>query len=527
MKLINTEPILIIGSGLAALVTANRLGKHRNVIVLTKGKLMNGNSAKAQGGVAVTVSEQDSWVSHFQDTLSAGCHFNDTQAVEILVKQGPAAIWQMIHAGMAFDRDEKGVLLLGKEGAHKERRILHAGGDATGKVMMDFLVKNLSDNVTVIEDETVLELMVEGDRCIGVLSSNQAGELSVYYSSHVILATGGCGSLYQVTSNDPAVVGNGIALAYRAGAELSDLEFMQFHPTMLYQNGHSYGLVSEAVRGEGAVLVNDREEHIMKELHPLKDLAPRDVVARAIEKERQQGREVFLDITMIQDFAFKFPTITALCEQAHIKIESGRIPVAPGAHFLMGGVKTNVVGETTMEGLYAVGETACTGVHGANRLASNSLLEGIVFANRLADHLLTKSGILRKQEVLKLQKKVSRQQLILPAKKEIQALMSKYAGIERTGEELIHARQWLESFDWNPELPVDATLYTSEQMEIINMLLTSWLIVTSALARTESRGGHYRKDFPVTNNREWKNEHVVRIRQNFEIAKQTATGVGK
>lgn len=512
---------------MAALTTANRLGKHRNVIVLTKAKLMNGNSAKAQGGVAVTVSKQDSWESHFQDTLAAGCHFNDKQAVEILVRQGPAAIWQMINAGLAFDQSENGELLLGKEGAHMERRILHAGGDATGKAMMDFLVKNLPDSVTVIEDETVLELIVEDNRCIGVISSNQMDELSIYYSSHVVLATGGCGSLYQITSNDPAVVGNGIALAYRAGAELSDLEFMQFHPTMLYKHGHSYGLVSEAVRGEGAVLISEQGRRIMENLHPLQDLAPRDVVARAIQNELNQGRQVFLDVTMIRDFAFKFPTITDLCEQAHIRLESGRIPVAPGAHFLMGGVKTNAVGETTIEGLYAVGETACTGVHGANRLASNSLLEGIVFANRLADHLLTKPSLFKRGEVLKLQKKVTRKQLLLPTKKEIQALMSKYAGIERTGKELIQARKWLESFDWQPELTIDVTLYTNEQMEIINMLSTSWLIVTSALARTESRGGHYRKDFPVANNQEWGNQHVIRVRQSSEIAKQTVTGVGK
>ncbi|WP_407933968.1 L-aspartate oxidase [Aquibacillus rhizosphaerae] len=521
----NKKKVIIIGSGLAALTVAERLCQHCHVIILTKSNKDHSNSIKAQGGIAASVSQTDHWKIHYQDTMMAGCFYNNQMAVNVLVEKGPLYINKLMEQGLEFDRDRNGDLLLGKEGAHQKRRILHAGGDATGKVVMNFMKKQIDGKVTIIEHEVVLDLVIENNTCIGVITSNSHEQLTTYYADHIVLATGGCGGLYQVTSNDPSVVGDGLAMAYRAGASLSDLEFIQFHPTMLYLNNRNYGLVSEAVRGEGAILVNDVGKLVMKDTHPLKDLAPRDVVARAIQTEMTNGKTVFLDISMIENFSMKFPTISSLCEQANIDVDTGLIPVAPGAHFLMGGVVTNQVGETTVDGLYAIGEVACTGVHGANRLASNSLLEGIVFSNLLADQILltpTDVSVYRKTNAM--DKKTYTPVGPLPNLAEIQEVMQIHVGIERTKQGLLDAKSWIEQYDFRSYRDALINNYTPIQIRTVNMLTTCWLIITSALKRTESRGAHYRNDYPLINDHEWRNKQIIRKRLETEPRKMTGVG---
>jgi L-aspartate oxidase len=380
--------VLIIGSGIASLTVAAKLCKEKNVVIITKKKIRNSNSMLAQGGVAVAIAEDDHWKSHFDDTMNAGCYANREEMVELLVKEGQRTIQSLIKEGMAFDRDEEGNLLLGKEGAHRARRILHAGGDRTGAFLTEYMIKRVQEHATIIEDETVIDLIVRNKTCVGVITRTEEGNVQKYVAQHIVLATGGIGGIYRYTSNAQVITGDGLAMAYRAGCELEDLEFVQFHPTMLYVNGYACGLVSEAVRGEGAILVTSTGGRVMQGVHEMEDLAPRDIVSREIYQRLLQKERVFLDISMITHFEKRFPAITELCHRHDISVEEGLIPVVPGAHFHMGGIKTNQHGETSISRLYAVGEVACQGVHGANRLASNSLLEGLVYGSRLGELLL-------------------------------------------------------------------------------------------------------------------------------------------
>lgn len=507
--------VMIIGSGLSALIAAKRLGEEKNVIIFTKSSKFDSNSMLAQGGVAAAISEEDQWISHLLDTLTAGCEHNDEEAVQALVQQGPQALWNLISEGMNFDRDEHGNLLLGKEGAHHFRRILHAGGDATGKALVEFLMSKLPNTVRIMENEMALDLMVEGGRCTGVMTRNDNGNLSCYHAAHTIIATGGCGSMYSFTSNSPSTTGDGLAMAFRAGAELADLEFVQFHPTMAFVNGQCRGLVSEAVRGEGALLVDASGRRIMESVHRMAELAPRDIAAREIYREISGGKQVFLDISGVQNFSSRFPTITALCRQNGINLEEGLIPVVPGAHFMMGGIQTDLFGRTSLEGLYAVGEAACTGVHGANRLASNSLLEGIVFGRMLAEAVI-QSDMPFSEAGVQHPGKMSISSPVLPAKKEIQEVMMKYCGIVRNRDGLEKAIHWFEQYKDLIFMDIDVNSFTNEQIEIRNMLTTGWLICTSALRRTESRGGHYRSDCPKQEDSLWLKKRI--IRQKTEAA---------
>ncbi|MFB9761171.1 L-aspartate oxidase [Ectobacillus funiculus] len=486
--------VLIVGSGLAALQTANRLSRSKNVMLITKKTRYHNNSNMAQGGVAAVFAPEDHWTSHYKDTLLAGCHYNNKAAVQYLVQEGSQEIHHLIQDGMVFDGDGSGPSL-GQEGAHSMRRILHAGGDATGAKIMQHTLQHLSDQVQVIENEMVLDLIVEDGRCLGVITRDEEGSVKHYYASHTVLATGGSGSLYSFSSNNGTITGDGLAMAYRAGAELVDLEFVQFHPTMLYVDGECRGLISEAVRGEGALLYNSRGERFMEDIHEQKELAPRDVVARAIHEQILRGEKVYLDITMIDCFASRFPTIASLCESNGISLEEGRIPVVPGAHFHMGGIRTNLDGETTVPGLYAVGEAACNGVHGANRLASNSLLECLVFGKRLGEYLLTKP-------TTRIQPRTQNHQaafpdIMLPSKGDLQEMMMKHAGIVRTEQSLQEVKQWIECYlsaAAGEALPYE--VLTNEQVIVYNMMTAAWLIVIAALERRESIGGHYRSDFP-------------------------------
>ncbi|MDM5190134.1 L-aspartate oxidase [Bacillus sp. DX4.1] len=487
--------VLIIGSGVAALSAAREICHEKNVMIITKKTKRNNNTHLAQGGIAAAVATYDNANDHYEDTLAAGCDYNNEESVRYLVEEGSKEVRKLIANGMRFDEDEQG-LHLGKEGAHRKRRILHAGGDATGRNLLEHLIGEVAPYVTVVEQEMVLDLIIENEICCGVLTRDSEGSIQRYYADHIVLATGGVGGVYAFTSNDETITGDGLAMVYRAGGELVDLEFIQFHPTMLHVGGRCCGLVSEAVRGEGAVLLNGKRERFMMGIHPQCDLAPRDIVARAIHEQLLVGESVYLDISSIQNFEDRFPTVSTLCQQHGVDLNKKMIPVVPGAHFHMGGIKTNCDGETSISHLYAVGEVACNGVHGANRLASNSLLEGLVFGKRIGKHILTHPalGNVNKKEEIKGTSRFHK----FPTKQEIQAHMMKYVGIVRTEEGLSYAKQWFRQYSvQNIQLPY-STL-TNEEITIINMLTVCQFITEAALQRKESIGGHYRDDYPARN----------------------------
>jgi L-aspartate oxidase len=510
--------VIIVGSGIAALTTAYYLHEHKNVTIFTKMRKEESNSWLAQGGVAAVISAEDHWQCHFHDTIAAGCYHNDEKMVELLVREGPKRIREWIEAGLRFDTQEDGSLHFGREGGHGKRRILHAGGDQTGRTIVAFLFEKLAGRVPIIEDEYVMELLVEQGRCVGIKTKNRSGQIALHYASAVVLAAGGCAGIYAFSSNSQAVMGDGIALAYRAGAKVADMEFIQFHPTMLLADGKAVGLISEAVRGEGAVLVTEDGRKVMESIHPLRDLAPRDIVARAIYAEIQRGHRVYLDVSMIARFRERFPTIAKLCQSYGIDIDKGRIPIVPGAHFLMGGIHVNDRGQTSIEGLYAVGEVACTGVHGANRLASNSLLEGIVFGERAAKAIQkeTASFMPFRQKERHAPADEKRNASGLPDISEIQTIMSTYVGIVRDEQGLQYAKKWFEQFPLSYLANSSLDHFSIYEIAIIHMLLTGWLITTSALQRTESRGGHYRSDYPFER-KQWKQRRIWRTKSELNI----------
>ncbi|WP_277678945.1 L-aspartate oxidase [Gracilibacillus dipsosauri] len=518
------QRVIIVGAGLAAFVLADRLYKEKEVVIITKESIQQNNSLKAQGGVAAAIDTNDSAEIHRQDTMKAGVQYNDPSAVEVLTKEGTERIKEWIHAGFPFDKDQYGKILLGREGAHQKRRILHVGGDQSGKYLVSYLQEKLRKNIMIIENEMAVECIMWEGRCKGINTIDNRDHYHSYYCDHLILATGGCGALFETTSNDRTVTGDGIAIAYKAGARIEDIEFIQFHPTMLKQNskGHHF-LISEAVRGEGAILVDQNDIPFMAKYHKDLDLAPRDVVTRAMVTEEGLGNQVYLKIDMIEHFSERFPQISSLCEEMNIDWKSGYIPVIPGAHFLMGGIQTNLKGETTVPGLYAVGETASTRVHGANRLASNSLLECIVFANRLADWLIKKEETTSIIQASRSYNPSTRECIDLPTIAEIQAKMMKYVGIEREEKGLKKILEWLRSYQVHHISSITDKFYSKKQIEQLHMTTVAWLIASSAIERKESRGAHYRSDYPSKNDGQWGNRRIIRTFQqkaNINVSNQ-------
>src|SRR5215212_2903082 len=379
---------LVVGSGVAGLHTAWRASEHGEVLVLTKRTLFDSSTAYAQGGIAAALGAGDSTELHRKDTLAAGAALCDREAVQVLVEEGPARVRELHAAGADFDLDPSGKFKLGKEAAHSRHRIVHAHGDQTGAEVARTLIARVQESkrVQVIETARVLELIVDRDRCCGVRAS-VAGSPVEIIADATVLATGGCGQVFRYTTNPVVATGDGFAIAHRAGVRLADMEFVQFHPTALDTPENPLQLISEAVRGEGAVLVNESGERFMKKRHRLAELAPRDVVARAIFREQKHG-QVYLDARKLgQGFTKRFPGIFAICRARGLDPRKHLIPVTPAAHYMMGGIVTDLAGRSNVGRLYAVGEVARTGVHGANRLASNSLLEGLVFAERVARDL--------------------------------------------------------------------------------------------------------------------------------------------
>lgn len=489
---------LIVGSGVAGLYTAIRLAEHGRVIVLSKQDLIAGNTWFAQGGIAAAFSAEDSPELHLEDTWQAGACFGDRAAIGVLVEEAPDRIRDLLELGVLFDR-RNGAIDLGQEGAHSRKRILHIGGDATGRELVEVLLHRARQKeVVFVEDAFVRQLIVSDGLCRGVLFSKGGTDYALY-SDVVILAAGGCGQLFKCTTNSPAVTGDGLAMAYHAGAILRDLEFFQFHPTVYFPTTGNPFLISEAVRGEGARLVNSGGESFMKRYHTRGELGPRDVVSRAILAEQERtGNEVFLDLRHLGTSFIRqrFPTIFGRCREWGLDITTSLIPVSPAAHFLIGGVAVDLDGRTAVENLLAVGEIASTGVHGANRLASNSLLEGLVFGYRVAGAAASlKSGkstspVTVRMDFNEADKKAEK--ACAAVRPLLQEVMWNNVGLIRTEEGLAAARDSLS--EWRHLLHY--RFRRVEFHETQNMLLIAMMMTGAALARRESKGCHFRSDYP-------------------------------
>jgi L-aspartate oxidase len=492
---------LVIGSGIAGLHSAWRASDHGDVIVATKRTLFESSTAYAQGGIAAALGAGDSPELHRQDTLAAGAALCDRAAVEVLVEEGPARVRELQAAGAAFDLAPDGKFLLGREAAHSRHRIVHAHGDQTGAEVARTLIARVKDapRVRVLETTRVLDLIVEGGVCYGARAS-VAGKAVEIVADATVLATGGCGQAFRYTTNPQVATGDGFAIAQRAGARLADMEFVQFHPTALDTPENPLALISEAVRGEGAVLLNADGVRFMPTRHRAAELAPRDVVAREIFRERQRTGRVFLDARALgKNFERRFPGIFAICKARGINPSKELIPVTPAAHYMMGGVVTDLAGRSSLAGLYACGEVSRTGVHGANRLASNSLLEGLVFAERVARDMANTPEAVDVPEKgrWKVPQLVDRGAAQVAAD-DIRSVMWEYAGIARTAKGLRTCLRTLDEI--TARLPVGAT-------EEHNLVETARLIAEAALLRRESRGGHFRSDFPKAK-RKWQGRHI-------------------
>ncbi len=501
--------VIVVGSGIAGLIAAVKAAADHEVILITKDDLGESNTHYAQGGIAAVMSQHDSVAEHVADTLAAGADFCFRPAVEVLCSEGPERINDLVRFGVDFDRSGTD-FALGLEAAHSHPRILHAGGDATGADISNALVTATKKSVKQIFEHTfLLEIKVESTangvkRLAGIEILNSSGREFIA-ADFVILASGGAGQLYRHTTNPTVTTGDGVAAALRAGAELVDVEFYQFHPTALAVPGSF--LISEAVRGEGAVLINQAGERFMQKIHPAAELAPRDVVARGIQSEMlsQGGQPVMLDATSLgtEFLNTRFPSISATTKRYGLNWGKQPIPVTPAAHYWMGGVATDVWGRTSIEGLFAVGEVACTGVHGANRLASNSLLESIVFADRAVRAIgqawpkeaglarVRETGSLREIEV-EVNDGRTAENLQVVDRVELQTLMWDNVGLARTRQGLNQTTTALNSWRGANE---ENRLFTD--WEDTNLLHLARAITSAATLREESRGGHYRLDYPT------------------------------
>jgi L-aspartate oxidase len=510
---------VVLGSGIAGLTFALNVAEKGSVAVITKKNRAESNTNYAQGGIAVVTSDEDSFDLHVRDTLEAGAGLCNEEVVRGIVEEGPARVNELIELGMSFSERENSnhhELDLGKEGGHSKRRILHAK-DITGREIESALLAALGRhrNVAIFENHAAIDLITRRklgftteNRCVGVYVLDVAsGRVEIVAADHVLLATGGCGKVYLYTTNPDIATGDGVAMAYRAGVPVANMEFIQFHPTCLFHPKAKSFLISEAVRGEGGVLRNAAGKAFMDGVHPLKSLAPRDIVARAIDAEIKRSGQacVYLDIThQSREFLQqRFPAIYAKCLECGIDMATEPIPVVPAAHYQCGGVVTTPDGRTSLPGLWAVGEVACTGLHGANRLASNSLLEALVVAHRAAIAVQKESAPARHSEIPEWKSGPAQDPdelvVIYHNWREIRQLMWDYVGIVRTTKRLQRAASRLRSLSaevqeyyWNYKMTVDL-------VELRNLVLIASLIVDSALSRHESRGLHYTLDYPALN----------------------------
>jgi L-aspartate oxidase len=496
--------VIVVGAGVAGLAFALSVSPDFHVVLLTKGHLGESNTRWAQGGLSAAIGTDDTIALHEQDTLYAGAGLSDPETVRELVADGPEAVDWLLSLGTAFDRDEEtGELALGREAAHSRRRVLHAGGDATGAEIERALVAAVRSrpNIEILESSFAIDLIITDGTCTGATVALRSGEIVAIEAQAVVLAAGGAGQLWATTSNPPAATADGVAIAIRAGAAVADLEFCQFHPTVLQLPGETPFLVSEAVRGEGAFLRDRAGNRFMIAEHELAELAPRDVVARGIQKQMaaDSSDHVSLDLRHLDGPTMRrrFPTIARELDKRSLDLAMDLIPVAPAAHYFMGGVVADEDGVASLPGLLAVGEAACTGVHGANRLASNSLLEGLVFGRKAAQALhITPAGHVDAIEVMasgepdeQLSPKLADIRIA------IQRAMSRYVSVVRDAPGLMTAIAELEGA--TSALPAESR--DRAGWITTNMATAALAIATAALLREESRGAHFRSDFPDRN----------------------------
>jgi L-aspartate oxidase len=518
---------VVIGSGIAGLRAAIALAPVGRVLILTKAEPTESNTGYAQGGIAVALGDDDSPALHAADTVRAGDCLCDEDAVRVLVEQGPPYVTELIEWGVRFDREPDGRLSRGREAAHSVRRVLHAG-DTTGREIARTLWNRVSALPTVetANHALVTELLVENGRVAGVRFFDQLGFPRDASARATLLATGGAGHVFRETTNPPVATGDGVALAFHAGAHVADLEFVQFHPTALNVRGAPRFLISEALRGDGARLINGRGQAFMTSYHPDGDLAPRDVVARSIVREMDKtGGSVFLSLSHLDpDYVIhRFPTIADMCRRINLNLAMDPIPIGPAAHYIMGGVETDEWGRTSIPGLFAAGEVACTGVHGANRLASNSLLEGLVFGARAAMAMQEPAGRGRWSANGDVANRSRWQMAAAPppidhraaadhrplTTSEVRDLMWKSVGLFRSGQGMRDAVAKLEAaYDAHRRALDDARADDADAWKQFNLVTVARLIARAALRREESRGAHYRQDFPERDDVNWK-VHLV------------------
>jgi len=514
--------VLVLGGGIAGLTAAISAARRWHVGLLTKASLNDTTTFLAQGGIAAALGESDSPELHFQDTVKAGAGLCDPDAVRVLVNEGPDRVRELIEICPRFDRHD-GEIVLGKEGAHSVRRVAHAGGDATGREVSSALSEaaRMGSRVQLYEDEFVVDLLTIDGRCIGALSVDMDdGSVTLNLAMVTILATGGAGQVFARTTNPTVATGDGVAMAYRAGASISDLEFMQFHPTGLAVGTSPTPLVTEALRGEGAYLRNVAGERFMDRYDPQGELAARDVVVRGMvaEMKREGSQQVFLDATHLDAamLAQRFPRVTGLLADHGLDLARDLIPVSPVAHYFIGGVTTDVWGRTTLPGLYAAGEAANVGVHGANRLASNSLLEGLVFGDRVVRHLDRYIG--------RLGEDVRRLRFDLPEASPPQAAGSDVAAVRRRVTELMSQRVGVlrREDELSAALHELRTIYSElrladsgpPEFELLNILTLATQIAKTALLRQETRGVQLREDFPERDDYHWQRHLSLRLPQD-------------
>jgi L-aspartate oxidase len=507
---------LIIGSGIAGLRAAIALAEAGDVIILTKAHPSESNTGYAQGGIAAAMGPGDSPALHARDTIAAGDGLCDEEAVRILVEEGPRYVSELLEWGAAFDRDEAGRPALGREGAHSVRRVLHAR-DATGREIARVLWRRVAAHprIRVLDDAQAVEFVVGGGRCAGAMFVDSGAALHRAHARATLLATGGAGQVFRETTNPAIATGDGIAMAFRAGARVADLEFVQFHPTVMSVPGAPRFLLSEALRGEGARLVNAAGERFMPRYEPAGDLASRDLVARAMVREAARtGAPVFLTMSHLDPeyVRRRFPTIADACTRAGLDLAADRIPVSPAAHYVMGGVETDTDGRTSLPGLFAAGEAACTGVHGANRLASNSLLEGLVFGARAAAAMQAppRDAVLRAARVETLAVPPASTGPA-PAEDAVRDLMWRHAGLVRTREGLEHAVGAL--CGWWSAIRQGGAPGDPAARRLASIVTVGLLVARAALRREETRGGHVRADFPARDDLHWK-LHIADVQRD-------------